>query len=69
MMAEIAKIRVKLWIKIWVKFAPISLFAYAHGWFDCKNSLTRELQKNVVQNIKLFSNRMVQTIQPNCVGI
>ena len=43
MMAEIAKIRVKLWIKIWVKFAPISLFAYAHGWFDCKNSLTREL--------------------------
>ena len=42
-MAEIAKIRVKLWIKIWVKFAPISLFAYAHGWFDCKNSLTREL--------------------------
>ena len=43
MMAEIAKIRVKLWIKIWVRFAPISLFEYTHGWFDCKNPLTREL--------------------------
>ena len=43
MMAKMAKIRVKLWIKIWVKFAHISLLVYAHGWFDCKNPLTREL--------------------------
>ena len=35
MMAEIAKITAKLWIKIWVKFGPISLFVYVHGWFDC----------------------------------
>ena len=40
MMAEIAKITAKLWIKIWVKFRPISLFVYAHEWFHCKNSLT-----------------------------
>ena len=43
MMAKMAKIIVKLWIKIWVKFAHISLLVYAHGWFDCKNPLTREL--------------------------
>ena len=43
MMAEIGKIRLKLWTKIWVKFAPISLFVNVHKWFDCENSLTWEL--------------------------
>ena len=43
MMAEIAKIRVKLRVKIWVKSATISLFVYIHGWFDCENSFTWEL--------------------------
>ena len=28
---------------ILVKFAPIYLFLYAHGWFDCENSLTWQL--------------------------
>ena len=43
MMAEIAKIRLKFWIKIWVKFAPIFLFVHISRWFDCENSLTWEL--------------------------
>ena len=43
MMAEIAKIRVKLWIKNWLKFAPISLFVYVHGWFESENSFSWEL--------------------------
>ena len=38
-MAEIAKIRLKLWIKLWVNFAFIFLFVYVPGWFGCENSL------------------------------
>ena len=30
---------------IFVKFAPIYLFLYVHGWFDCENSLTENFRK------------------------
>ena len=43
MMAEIAKITVKLWIKNLGKFSSCFPICICHGWFGYENSLTCEL--------------------------
>ena len=45
-MTEIAKIKVKLWIKVWVKFAPISPFVCPWVVWLLELSYMRTLEKS-----------------------